>query len=388
MTKTLPYDGPVPEVPDFNLIRPIGEGGFGQVWLATNRTTGHLRAVKLIPICRTGGADPAGREINSITRLESNLRWRHENLLGIHHVGQTDEHLFYVMTPADDVSGQPASSDPGYRPATLGSRLAAGPMEADECLRCARQLLRGLASLHESGMVHRDVKPSNCLFVDGELKLADFGLLTAAGPQVSRVGTQRYMPPDGRMDARADVYAAGLVIYEMISGLPAESFPRLGHRAAEAASDDVLCALTRLALGACQPDPGERFRDAGRMLAELDREPVASGAKGRLRRPMIAAAVGLAAAIAAWAFFDRPSEPELVDVNFVTEAPFFEATIYLDDRRLDRPDGSPYTTPCTVDGLPADQHSVVFKLDGLPDLAAGDIDFSQTRQVVARWDSE
>ena len=94
----------------------------------------------------------------------------------------------------------------------------------------ARQLLAGLASLHAAGMVHRDVKPANCLFVGGQLKLADFGLLTEAHPLVSRLGTQKYMPPDGRMDMRADVYAAGLVIYEMLSGLPVDDFPRLGRQ--------------------------------------------------------------------------------------------------------------------------------------------------------------
>jgi serine/threonine protein kinase len=56
---TGPDAGPPPEVPDFELVRPIGRGGFGQVWLATNRTTGHLRAVKVIPLRPSGTADPA-----------------------------------------------------------------------------------------------------------------------------------------------------------------------------------------------------------------------------------------------------------------------------------------------------------------------------------------
>ena len=237
------------------MLRPIGRGGFGEVWLATNRTTGHLRAVKVIPLARSGATDPAGREITSITRLEANLRTKHENLLDIHHVGKTAEHLFYVMTPADDVSGVAASTESGYRPASLAQRLESSPLEPEECRRYAQELLAGLEHLHQAGMVHRDVKPANCLFVDGRLKLGDFGLLTEAHPLVSRVGTQTYMPPDGRMDTRADVYAAGLVIYEMISGMPADRFPRLGERAAEIARDGTLARLNRLALTPVSESP-------------------------------------------------------------------------------------------------------------------------------------
>ena len=220
-----------PEVPDFDLIRPVGRGGFGEVWLATNRTTGQLRAVKIIPLRQAGEVDPAAREITSLTRLEARLGRQHPNLITIHHVGKTADYLFYVMDPADDAGGGPASNKPDYRPATLQSRLQTAPLSAEVCRDYAGQLLAGLASLHAAGMVHRDVKPANCLFVDGQLKLADFGLVTEVHPLVSRVGTQNYMPPDGRMDMRADVYAAGLVIYEMLSGLPVDDFPRLGRQA-------------------------------------------------------------------------------------------------------------------------------------------------------------
>ena len=188
-----------PDVPDLDLIRPVGRGGFGEVWLARSRITGHLRAVKVIPLRGLGTTDRAGREITSLTRLEASLCGQHPHLLTIHHLGKTADHPFYVMEPADDVSGSPASSDPAYRPATLQERLEGGPLSLEECFSYARQLLTGLAWLHEAGMVHRDVKPANCLFVAGELKLADFGLLTEVHPQVSRMGTEKYMPPDGRM---------------------------------------------------------------------------------------------------------------------------------------------------------------------------------------------
>jgi serine/threonine protein kinase len=124
----------------------------------------------------------------------------HPNLLTIHHVGQTGDHLFYVMDLADNLRGPAVCEPSGYEAATLERRLADGPLPPEECVRCARQLLEGLASLHQAGMIHCDVKPANCLFVDGQLKLADFGLLTEANPQVSRIGTHKSMPPDGHMD--------------------------------------------------------------------------------------------------------------------------------------------------------------------------------------------
>jgi len=177
-------------------------------------------------------------------------------------------------------------------------------------------------------MVHHDVKPANCLFVDGALRLADFGLLTEVEPEMSRVGTWKYMPPDGRMDLRADVYAAGLVIYEMITGLPADSFPRPGERAPEAVEDQTLGALNRLALRACETDPQRRFPSAREMLAELDANKRQTEVRPARWRPRIIAAVagvliafGLAA-LGWWAF-----RPQRVPVNFVTDP--FEATIYL-----------------------------------------------------------
>ena len=373
-----------PEVPDFELIRPIGEGGFGQVWLGRNQTTGRLRAVKLIPLRQTGRADPAGREIVSLTHLETRIGSYHPNLMVIHHVGKTADYLFYVMDLADDASGSAISCDPSYRPATLEDRLDSAPLGPDECLRHARQLVAGLAGLHEAGMVHRDVKPSNCLFVDGALKLADFGLLTEADRQASRVGTRGYMPPDGRMDVRADVYAAGLVIYEMLSGLPAERFPCLGEAAHELGKSPALGMLNRLVLRACQPDPNDRYGDARAMLAELE-GPEPPAVDDRRRSSFVVGVsvtclvVSLAAVLCAW-WLTRPPR---VSVNFITEP--FEATVYLDGAPLSGPDGTAYRTPCTILNLPARRHHVVFKHDRLGELDVGEVDFAETREIVAGW---
>ena len=384
-------DAPPPIVPDFDLMRTIGRGGFGTVWLARNQTTGHLRAVKVIPL-RAGRANPAAREITSLTRLEANLGQQHPNLLNIHHVGRTDTHLFYVMDLADDVSGQSASDDPGYRPATLESRLENGPLPSDSCLDLARQLLSGLASLHAAGMVHRDVKPANCLFVGDQLKLADFGLLTEADPEVSQVGTRRYMPPDGRMDTRADVYAAGLVIYQMITGLPVEEFPRLGQLARTLAEDPTLAALLQLVLTACERDPAARFADARAMLTSLETSPHrGTGILPRRRRQNtktimavgLIVLLGVAAGVGFWK--SRPSHVTegLVTVSFVTRP--FEADVYLDGELLTQTNGEPYHTPCTIDGLPSGPHRITFQPPSGPSWDA-EADFSRDQQIVSRRD--
>lgn len=386
-----------PAVPDLDLLRPIGSGGFGEVWLATNRTTGRLCAVKVIPLQSSGQADPAGREISSLTRLEANSRCRHSTLLQIHHVGKTATHLFYVMDAADDVSGEPASDKLGYRPATLQSVLQNGPLSPDVCLDYARQLLQGLAVLHSAGMVHRDVKPANCLFVGGQLKLADFGLLTTAHPLVSRVGTEKYMPPDGRMDMRADVYAAGLVIYEMLTGLPVDEFPRLGTQAKHIGEDTTLAALLRLVLWACERESEKRPSDARTMLAELTSptRPKSRPRRRRLLAAVSAAAILATVAVGAWMYQENQkantgqtakpiSATVTVDVSFVTDP--FEACIFLDGQMLRDPGGEPYTTPCTVPGLSAHVCRVFFQIGNEPrwEAKGGPFDLGKTRQIVSK----
>ncbi|MCP4455639.1 MAG: protein kinase [Planctomycetes bacterium] len=325
----------------------------------------------------------------SITRLEASMRSQAANLLHIHHVGKTDAHLFYVMDLADDVTGGPPSKDPDYQPATLKNRLSHGPMASETCLAHARQLVTALASLHSTGMVHRDVKPSNCLFIDGELKLADFGLLTQSHTLVSQIGTHGYMPPDGHMNMRADVYAAGLVIYEMVTGLPADSFPHLDKQAEHIAANPILRQLIRLTLEACQGDPQKRPEDADQLLSELNRiddlceSPVPKYPK-RIVLVALSLAIVLIGILASILFIPRAAKP----INFITEAPFFEATITLDGKRLEKPDGTPYTTPCTIPNLKPGVHQVILEHPKGGDLDLGYIDFAQARQIIGRWPSE
>ncbi len=397
---------PPPSIPDLDLVRRIGRGGFGEVWLGINRATGGLKAVKVVPLARGGRkVDPAGREVVSLAQFESQQIGRHPNLLDVQHVGRTDDVLFMLMDPADDVSGKPATNDAAYRPATLELRLEQGPLAADECLRCARQLVAGLAHLHAAGMVHRDVKPSNCLFVNRELKIADFGLLSPAVPQLSRLGTVRYMPPDGRMDLRADVYAAGLVIYEMLTGLPAEAFPRLGERAREIAADPRLAQLNRVALAAASRDHHARPAHAGELLAAVDIAAAASPrAAGRFRRRaaaavLVAAVVPVTLAISLLLASlsmsttpsrrDRPPEATAAVVpataavvNFITEP--LGAAVLIDGTPYRDADGATSTTPVTLP-VPAGGHRVTFQHPERGTLDAGRVNFDAIREVIARW---
>jgi hypothetical protein len=343
-----------------------------------------------VPLRPFEGADRAGREVASLIHYEVNRRKQHENLLPIYHVGQTEEVLYYTMEPADDVRGRPASLDPSYRPSSLAARLEAGAMPLEGSLRCAEELLKGLACLHDAGMAHRDVKPANCLFVDGKLKLADFGLLTKTEGTVSLVGTPRYMPPDKHMDARADVYAAGLVIYEMLTGLPASAFPRWSSDALEERRNPVLAALNRVVLRACQPEPEKRLQDARAMLdalasAKHTATPSRARTVTRVAVGLGAALVVAAAVTGSWwsGMGGKSAGSELTNVNFITMP--FEADIYLDGTRAVDPQGMPYRTPCTVTALPMRPHRVVFKKNGLPDLDVGVVDFSRQREVQGSW---
>src|SRR5206468_5379478 len=115
-----------------------------------------------------------------------------------------------------------------YIPHTLKLDLYRhGRLPVDECIRIGLALTTALEHLHGHGLVHRDVKPSNIIFVGGVPKLADIGLVASMDATMSFVGTSGFLPPEGPGTPQADIYSLGKVLYEMSMGRDRQEFPKL-----------------------------------------------------------------------------------------------------------------------------------------------------------------
>src|SRR5580765_4633827 len=250
----LPPPSVVPRIPDHELLRRIGKGSYGEVWLARN-VMGTYRAVKVIYRHSFDTARPFERELNGIQRFEPVSRL-HDGLVDILQVGRNEPegYFYYVMELADPAgahepvpksSKQPAidggeSSDTQllyarlpefaatYEPRTLAHELARrGRLPFEECLPLFLSLTSALSHLHQHGLIHRDIKPSSIIFVNGVAKLADIGLVSEAGQSDSYVGTEGYIAPEGPGTPQADVYSLGKLFYELSTGKDRTQFPAL-----------------------------------------------------------------------------------------------------------------------------------------------------------------
>lgn len=201
---------PPARIPDHTLLRVIGRGSYGEVWEARN-VMGTPRAVKIVRRDDFESTRPFEREFEGIQRYEPVSR-THAGLVQVLHVGEDREagYFYYVMELAEN-------ADPGsiiYRPRTLRSDLQArGGLPVEECIEIGITLASALGHLHRAGLVHRDVKPSNIILVDGMAKLADVGLVAQLSDSRSLVGTEGYFAPEGTGKPRSDVYSLCKLLY-------------------------------------------------------------------------------------------------------------------------------------------------------------------------------
>src|ERR1041385_4928727 len=257
-------------VPDHELIQCIGRGSYGEVWLARN-LMGVYRAVKVVYRKNFGHQRPFERELAGIKKFEPISR-SHESFVDILHVGQNEPggYFYYIMELGDDaVTGQEINPR-CYVPKTLAKEVALrGRLPLAECLQLGLSLSAALDSMHQHGLVHRDVKPSNIIFVNGVPKLADIGLVADINEACSYVGTEGFIPPEGPGSAQADVYSLGKVLYEISTGKDRHDFPDLPADLRDSADQSGFSELNEIILKACASEVAQRYRSADEMQADL-----------------------------------------------------------------------------------------------------------------------
>jgi predicted Ser/Thr protein kinase len=267
-----------PAVPGYAIVAELGRGGMGVVYQAHHAKLDRLVAVKVLPA--EVGREPAfaerfAREARALARLN------HPHIVAVYDFGQAAGQSYFVM---EYVEG-----------ANLRQRLRAGRLAPPEAVRLAAQVCDALAYAHEEGVVHRDIKPENILLDrKGRVKIADFGLAKLLARRTGEytltgthqvMGTLHYMAPEQienpqAIDHRADVYALGVVLYEMLTGgLPLGRFAPPSQRAAVDARVDAVV------LRALEADPERRYQQVSELRADLD----ALGYGAALPRPPAAA---------------------------------------------------------------------------------------------------
>jgi serine/threonine-protein kinase len=224
----------------YEIVEPIGAGGMGEVYRATDTKLGRDVAIKTLPAAFAGDQERLAR-FEREAKLLAVLN--HPHIATIHALGDHNGTHYVAM---ELVSGQ-----------TLEEKLKSGAIPVEDALRLALQLAEALEAAHGKGVIHRDLKPANVMLTrDGQVKVLDFGLAKAFSGKVEEasplhspalsaamtqkglvLGTAGYMAPEQASgqttDQRADVWAFGVVLYEMLTGLPLFSGESVPHILAE-----------------------------------------------------------------------------------------------------------------------------------------------------------
>lgn len=261
-----------PEIPDHALIRRIGEGAYGQVWIARN-AIGLYHAVKVLYRNRFGTEEPYDRALRGIQKFMPVSR-SHEGFVHILHVGRNDRagFFFYIMEAGDDEKAGQQIDPTTYAPKTLASELRSrGTIPPRECLEFMLAVTEAADRLHQHQLIHRDIKPANIIFVNRRPKLADIDLVTdlSAQGEVSHIGTEGYMAPEGPGTASADVFSLGRVLYVALTGKPPAQCPELPTQVTNQPDCALFLELNHIICKACEFDLQRRYSSAALMRYDL-----------------------------------------------------------------------------------------------------------------------
>jgi eukaryotic-like serine/threonine-protein kinase len=260
----------------YRIQEKIGAGGMGEVYRATDTRLSRDVAIKVLP-------EALSRDAERMARFEREAKFlaalNHPNIAAIYGLEESNTTHALIMELVDGP--------------TLAERIKQGPLSLDEALPIARQIAEALEYAHERGIIHRDLKPSNVkLTPDGQVKILDFGLAKALESETSEeelqnsptlsaaatragvlLGTAAYMSPEQargkRVDRRADIWAFGCVLYEMLTGQ--------GPFAGETTSDVLACVIR------AEPDWSVLPGSASPRIRELLRRSLQKDPKQRLR---------------------------------------------------------------------------------------------------------
>jgi serine/threonine protein kinase/DNA-directed RNA polymerase specialized sigma24 family protein len=261
---------------NYELLRPVGSGAFGCVWLAKPDRNREPVAVKLL-------RQPRSLELQGLERYR-NCAVNNRHLMPVLEMGVCDDRPYYIMPLADDFETGRAPAVPELYQATTLERhlLARGKLPLDESLEIADEVASALETLHDHGLCHRDVKPSNIFRVQGHWCLGDFGLVARAGVKWPRGGTPGFAPPElwdrpaNRVGSQAeDIYSLGKTLYLMVTGQNLSRFDGfvLNRWKPDDWNDEDWLSrgrrLRRLVSRACHPDPEKRIPDAREFRQEL-----------------------------------------------------------------------------------------------------------------------
>ncbi|NBV34527.1 MAG: hypothetical protein EBR81_12255, partial [Proteobacteria bacterium] len=267
----------------YRLIRPIGSGGFGEVWLCQSDAVGDFRALKFIPATSTGRLE---KEFDSVCKYRAAAtQLRSPSIMPIEHVNRRSDGLFYIM-PLSDGYGVQDPTHPEWYPVTMAAtiELRRGDptwFSSEEIRNLIMPILQGLQLLSDAGLVHRDVKPENILFVNGFPCLGDISLLGNDSSNLTQRGTPGYSAPSWFVESggHPDMYGSAMTLYAILTGNPPDKmgraafrWPPQGEQSLSAMEREAWLAIHRAIRRAVEDRPAERFVDFVSFQRSLQKE--------------------------------------------------------------------------------------------------------------------